>query len=102
MGPKTYRGVNEGKLAEIERRLLEASRKYAEKAGYALNPDERVVKAVIRGLALNELRYGKPYCPCRRITGDLDRDSLIICPCAYHKEEIERLGRCHCGLFVKR
>nr|WP_269850493.1 ferredoxin-thioredoxin reductase catalytic domain-containing protein [Methanosarcina horonobensis] len=25
----------------------------------------------------------------------------IVCPCIYHKDEIEKDGNCHCELFFK-
>lgn len=31
-------------------------------------------------------------CPCRL--------GNCPCPCQFHEEELERLGRCHCGLFI--
>jgi ferredoxin-thioredoxin reductase catalytic chain len=72
---------------------------YAEKEGLALNTDERQLNAVIRGLVRNRLKHGEKYCPCRIRSGDPEKDRLIICPCAYHEEEIEGEGHCHCNLF---
>lgn len=45
----------------------------------------------------NEEKYGKKYCPCRKIHRD-----EIVCPCVYHKEEIKKQGHCHCFLFVSK
>ena len=47
-------------------------------------------------------KYGQKYCPCRRISGDLEEDRPKICPCKWHKEEIERDDHCYCGLFYKK
>jgi len=66
-----------------------------------LNPDKKVVDRVMAGLNKNEEKYGKRYCPCRRVTGNEAEDAKIICPCIYSKEEIEKDGKCFCGLFVK-
>jgi len=74
---------------------------YAQKNGFQLNPNEETVKRIIRGLLENEKKYGKKYCPCRRITGNQEEDSKNICPCNYHLKEIEKDGHCICGLFVK-
>ncbi|MDI6642738.1 MAG: ferredoxin-thioredoxin reductase catalytic domain-containing protein [Candidatus Hodarchaeaceae archaeon] len=83
------------------KQLKEFMRRYAESQGFQLNPDEKTVGSVIRGLLYNEEKFGRRYCPCRAITGDPEQDRPIICPCAYHKDELERMGHCLCGLFVK-
>jgi len=80
--------------------ILEFSKKYAEENGFKLNPDENKVKALIIGLIRNEEKYGYRYCPCRVVSGNPEEDKKIICPCVYHKEELEKMGRCWCGLFI--
>ncbi len=85
-----------------EEQVLELSKKYAEKAGFNLNPDKGIVDTVIKGLASNEKKHGFRYCPCRMITGDKEKDRKIICPCIYHKDEIKEMGHCHCLLFVRK
>jgi ferredoxin-thioredoxin reductase catalytic subunit len=45
---------------------------------------------------LEALLKNKGYCPCRR-----ERSSKTLCPCAYIFEELEKKGRCTCGLFYK-
>lgn len=82
-----------------EEQVLEISRKYAEHAGFMLNPDPEIVDTVIKGLVANEKKHGFRYCPCRLVTGDKEKDRLIICPCVYHKQEIREQGHCHCMLF---
>jgi ferredoxin-thioredoxin reductase catalytic chain len=83
----------------IKTELFKESNDYAEKSGFKLNPDKEVLERVINGLAGNEKKYGKRYCPCRRRTGNQEDDSKKICPCYYHKGEIEKDGHCLCGLF---
>lgn len=80
---------------------LEDYKKYAEENGFKLNPNKKIVEAILAGLKKNEEKYGAGYCPCRRITGDKEADKKIICPCIYHKDEIEKDGHCYCRLFVK-
>lgn len=82
--------------------LLETLSRYAESQGFKINPDRKIVEFVLTGLLHNEQRFGYRYCPCRAITGDPEQDKRIICPCAYHREEIGRNGRCLCGLFVAK
>lgn len=81
--------------------LIVESDEYAKKNGFKLNPDKEGLKKVITGLAENEKKYGKRFCPCRRVTGVEEEDLKKICPCFYHKGEIEKNGHCLCSLFFK-
>jgi len=83
------------------KKILQDSIEFAEKTGIKLNPDKKTVDRIIKGLIENEKKYGKQYCPCRRVSGDAQEDEKKICPCVFHKEEIEKDGKCFCGLFVK-
>ena len=74
---------------------------YAKSKGFRLNPDKPTVERVVKGLFANEKKYGYKYCPCRRVSGDKEEDSKKICPCVWHKEEIENDGHCLCNLYVK-
>jgi ferredoxin-thioredoxin reductase catalytic chain len=74
---------------------------YAKESGFKLNPNEKIIESVIKGLLMREEKFGARYCPCRRVTQDKEEDKKIICPCIYHKEEIKKDGHCHCNLFVK-
>jgi len=85
-----------------EKELRKISEKYAESQGFKFNPNERIVETIIKGLLANEKKHGFRYCPCRAITGNKEKDSKIICPCAFHKMEIKNMGRCLCGLFVSK
>lgn len=81
--------------------LIEQYDNYAKSNGFRLNPDKKTVERVVKGLLANEEKYGKKYCPCRRISGNEEEDSKKICPCIWHKEEIEKDGHCLCNLYVK-
>jgi ferredoxin-thioredoxin reductase catalytic subunit len=35
------------------------------------------------------------YCPCRRV-----KSPTTLCPCTYALDDIKKLGKCTCGLFV--
>jgi len=100
--------VNDKDTTEKEKLEKEISlardfaKKYADNAGYMLNPDEKIREMVLEGLARNKIKYGYRYCPCRRLEGSYDVDKYKICPCKWHKEEIERDGHCHCTLFFKK
>jgi ferredoxin-thioredoxin reductase catalytic subunit len=74
---------------------------YAKSKGFGLNPDQEIVSSVIKGLIENEKRFGFRYCPCRVLSGDLEKDRALICPCSYHLEELRKWGHCLCKLFVK-
>ncbi|MBN2111261.1 MAG: ferredoxin:thioredoxin reductase [Methanosarcinaceae archaeon] len=88
-------------LGRIMEKTHEWASKYANRKGFQLNPDEEMLDMVIEGLSRNKLEHGKQYCPCRLRTGDDKEDRRIICPCVYHKGEIENEGSCHCSLFFK-
>lgn len=81
--------------------LVKQYEEYAKENGFRLNPDKKIAEGVILGLLAREEKFGVRYCPCRRVTGDKEEDKKIICPCIYHKEEIERDGKCYCNLFIK-
>jgi ferredoxin-thioredoxin reductase catalytic chain len=82
-------------------RVTRVAERYAERSGFALQPDRAQRDYVLHGLARNLLKYGKAYCPCREVTGDSQKDRLNICPCRTHRAEIEQSGQCECGLFTK-
>ncbi|MFH1714078.1 MAG: thioredoxin [Candidatus Nealsonbacteria bacterium] len=82
-------------------RLKKECESYAKKNGFRLNPDKDVTDRLLIGLLENENKYGLRYCPCRRITGIPEEDKSKICPCDFHKEEIEKNGHCLCGLYLK-
>ena len=75
-------------------------KKDAEDYGYHLNPDEQFTKDLIRGLLINESRYGYQSCPCRLSSGDIDKDRDIICPCDYRDPDLNDYATCYCGLYV--
>lgn len=87
---------------EEEKKILESVMKYAKEHGYLLNPDDKKLENVIKGIARNKLRFGEQYCPCRIRSGDKEKDRLIVCPCIFHEEEIKDLGSCHCNLYFKK
>ena len=75
---------------------------YAKRNGFRLNPDRATVERLVKGLLANEKKYGARYCPCRRVTGNIEEDRPKICPCRWHREEIKRDGHCHCWLFFRK
>ncbi|MGB9371132.1 MAG: ferredoxin-thioredoxin reductase catalytic domain-containing protein [Halobacteriota archaeon] len=87
---------------EQAKKIKDWAKRYAEKQGIQLNPDEQRVDEVAQGLAVRQEKFGKRYCPCRIMTGDVQEDRKIICPCAYQEEELKEHGMCHCKLFSTR
>lgn len=59
-----------------------------------LNDDKEQVAEIQRGLAENQKKYGKRYCPCR-----LQHTPDTVCMCKEFREQKE--GLCHCGLYRK-
>lgn len=72
----------------------------AEEGGYHLNPDIEFTKDLIKGLLVNEKRYGYWACPCRLATGDKFEDIDIICPCDYRDADVLEYDACYCALYV--
>jgi thioredoxin 1 len=81
--------------------MIERYDNYAKSNGFRLNPNRKIVEGIINGLFQNEKKYGKKYCPCRRVKGNEAEDAKIICPCVFHKDEIQKDGHCLCNLFLK-
>ena len=82
--------------------LNKASKKHADKEGFLLQPDMSKRDMIFTGLLRNQEKYGKTYCPCRRVTGNKEQDKKIICPCIYHKDEVKNDGHCKCYLYLKK
>ncbi len=89
------------KAPENIEEIIKFYQMYADKNGFKLNPDREAVERLIKGMLENEKKFGARYCPCRRVAGNLEEDRPKICPCKWHREEIERDGHCLCELFYK-
>jgi ferredoxin-thioredoxin reductase catalytic subunit len=72
----------------------------AKEGGYLLNPDAAFVRGLVRGILVNEARYGYPSCPCRLAGGKKEEDLDIICPCDYRDPDLDQYGACYCALYV--
>ncbi len=73
-----------------------------EKRGYHLNPDTEFTKDLLKGLLINQSRYGYQNCPCRLSTGKKEEDLDIICPCDYRDPDLTEFDACYCGLYVSK
>ncbi|MBN1627791.1 MAG: ferredoxin:thioredoxin reductase [Deltaproteobacteria bacterium] len=82
--------------------LYEMLKKAQEPKGYFFNRDKERVLELMEGLLINKERYGYMSCPCRLSSGDREKDSDIICPCAYRTLDVEEYGSCYCNLYVSR
>ncbi len=79
---------------EIDK-LYEKLKKEAEAGGYHLNPDVEFTKALVKGLLVNEKRYGYQACPCRLASGLKEEDLDIICPCDYRDADVVEFDACY-------
>jgi len=86
---------------EVERLFTRLDQE-AESAGYHLNPDRKFTLGLVRGMLVNEKRYGYWACPCRLASGVKKEDLDIICPCDYRDADIADHGACYCGLYVSQ
>ncbi|MCG2676741.1 ferredoxin:thioredoxin reductase [bacterium] len=89
-------------LKEIKKEIRRGLEKYTKESPYRFNSDKEKVELILNGLAKRKEKLGFAYCPCRVPSGNKEEDEKIICPCAYHKEEIAKDGICLCGLFVRK
>jgi len=78
---------------EIDR-LYERLNKEAEANGYHLNPDVEFTKELVKGILMNEKRYGYWNCPCRLASGEKQEDLDIICPCDYRDQDVIEYDTC--------
>jgi ferredoxin-thioredoxin reductase catalytic subunit len=86
---------------EIDRRY-EKLKAETETGGYYLNPDVKFTKELIKGLMINEKRYGYGACPCRLASGNKEDDLDIICPCDYRDPDLGDYNCCYCALYVSQ
>ena len=87
---------------EDVKKLYDKLREEAESGGYHLNPDEAVTMELVKGLLVNEARYGYRACPCRLSSGEKAEDLDIISPCDYRDPDLAEYGACYCSLYVSR
>ena len=91
----------DGTLPEIDK-LYERLFREAESTGYHLNPDVSFTKELVKGLLVNEKRYGYWACPCRLASGNKEEDLDIICPCDYRDPDLTDYDACYCALYVSQ
>jgi ferredoxin-thioredoxin reductase catalytic chain len=93
--------MNGAEVSQSEIDKLYASlEREAEAGGYHLNPDIRFTRELLKGLIVNEKRYGYRVCPCRLAAGNQADDLDIICPCDYRDPDVLEFGACYCALYV--
>lgn len=95
-------GGDEQELKAALERVTQAAERHAEKSGLALHHDAALRRHALLGLAQNVVKHGIPYCPCREVKGNQEKDRANICPCRTHREEISRFGECECGLYAAK
>ena len=84
------------------KKLYQILKKDAESGGYNLNPDVEFTKGIVKGLVVNEKRYGYQACPCRLASGNKKKDLDMICPCDYRDPDLNDFGTCFCALYVSK
>ena len=94
-------GTDDVRPEDVER-LHDELREEAESGGYHLSADEAMTRELVKGLLVNEQRYGYHACPCRLASGETEEDLDIVCPCDYRDPDIAEYGACYCSLYVSR
>jgi ferredoxin-thioredoxin reductase catalytic subunit len=84
---------------EVEDKYLRLKEE-ADAAGYQLHPDSEFAEELVKGIIVNEKRYGYGACPCRLAAGTEKDDLDIQCPCDYRDKDLNEFGQCYCGLYV--
>lgn len=79
---------------EIDR-TYQQYQKEAVAGGYYLNPDAEFARDLIKGILVNEKRYGYGNCPCRLASGEKTGDLDTICPCDYRDADVVEYGSCY-------
>jgi len=79
--------------------LLKTFKEYAESKGFVLNPNQKALEGLVNAFLRVKKAKGEFYCPCRIVSGNKEKDKEIICPCIFHRGEIELQGKCKCTLF---
>ncbi|UCB53293.1 MAG: ferredoxin:glutaredoxin reductase, partial [Candidatus Zixiibacteriota bacterium] len=59
-------------------------------------------KELLKGILVNQKRYGYWACPCRLASGEKSEDLDIICPCDYRDADVDEHGACYCALYVSQ
>lgn len=67
--------------------------KQAEKYDMQVNSDIEHVLCILGRLGKNQIKYGKPFCPCLP-----DRCNDSVCPCKQMREN----RACRCGLYLPK
>ena len=88
---------NESNNIRFSAYLANLPGEYTIAEGY-LFPDLNFTKALVKGLLINEKRYGYRVCPCRLASGIKKDDLDIICPCDYRDPDLNEFGSCYCAL----
>lgn len=94
----------EKSVSNDDQKIEDLTKKYqalAEEKGIKITADKEILRSLMKGLLINEEKYGAKYCPCRRVSGKKEEDDSKICPCEFLEKEIHEKGQCLCGLFVK-
>jgi len=92
----SHRDISPEAIDRLYKKLFEE----AEGSGYHLGQDVDFTKDLVKGLLINESRYGYWACPCRLASGNKPDDIDIICPCDYRDIDITEYEACYCGLYV--
>ena len=93
--------MNDIKKDDIDK-LYNRLKKEAESSGYNLNSDVEHTKELIKGILINEKRYGYWACPCRLASGKKEEDLDIVCPCDYRDADLNEYGSCYCALYISK
>jgi len=76
-------------------RTVEDLDRNGKRRGWILNPNEKVVQAVLKRQNIRKEKEGEYYCPCKPAA----LPENVCNPCKGSSSEIEEDGHCHCNLY---
>ncbi|HSW57396.1 MAG TPA: ferredoxin-thioredoxin reductase catalytic domain-containing protein [Dehalococcoidales bacterium] len=87
-------GESEISASQIES-AYQSLKKDAAAGGYYINPDVPFARELVKGILVNQKRYGYGNCPCRLASGSLEEDQDMVCPCDYRDADVLEFGSCY-------
>lgn len=76
---------------------------FAKSCGIKLTTDTKILTSLLLRMEETEKQFGILICPCNFIN-KLDKREIVKntrCPCLNVFDDIDKHGKCHCGLFEK-
>lgn len=77
---------------------------FADAAGLTVSFDTEIDFKMLDVMERREAETGLLLCPCSFVPKEITVDNyegLLLCPCGDVFRDVEKFGKCHCGIFKK-